>query len=223
MSSRESFSGNSNKDENGRQFEAIAQDIFEQGYSIQINTLSSNLTNRLCDYVRKIPTAKFYKAGVGRNEEQMVNSLIRSDKISWINDETEIGSDWLSWAGSLQSFLNQRLFLGLFSFESHFARFGVGDFYKKHQDSFKGQANRILSLVLYLNPGWLPDDGGELVLYAGENEEKLVSVTPIFGTLVVFLSEEIPHEVLLSHRERFSIAGWFRLNSSSADRIDPPA
>ena len=223
MSSRESFSGNSSKDENGHQFEAIAQDIFEQGYSIQINTLSSNLANRLCDHVRKIPTVKLCKAGVGRNEEQMVNSLIRSDKISWINGETEISSDWLSWAGSLQSFLNQRLFLGLFSFESHFARFGVGDFYKKHQDSFKGQANRILSLVLYLNPGWLPDDGGELVLYAGENEEKLVSVTPIFGTLVVFLSEEIPHEVLLSHRERFSIAGWFRLNSSSADRIDPPA
>lgn len=48
--------------------------------------------------------------------------------------------------------LNRHLLLGLFSFESHFTHYRAGDFYKQHQDAFKGQANRILSLVVYLIP-----------------------------------------------------------------------
>ena len=48
-------------------------------------------------------------------------------------------------------------------------------------------------------------------------------VTPSFGTIVVFLSEEFPHEVLPAKRDRYSIAGWFRLNSSIANNIDPPS
>jgi SM-20-related protein len=41
--------------------------------------------------------------------------------------------------------------------------------------------------------------------------------------LVVFLSEEFPHEVLPTATDRYSIAGWFRVNTSSAERVDPPA
>jgi len=40
--------------------------------------------------------------------------------------------------------------------------------------------------------------------------------------LVVFLSEEFPHEVLKAKRSRFSVAGWFRVNTSNAERADPP-
>jgi len=47
-------------------------------------------------------------------------------------------------------------------------------------------------------------------------------VLPQLGTLVVFLSEEFPHEVLAAQRDRYSIAGWFRVNSSTAQQIDPP-
>src|SRR5690606_33675317 len=110
----------------------------------------------------------------------------------------------------------------LFSFESHFAHYGTGDFYKKHLDAFKGETNRVLSLVYYLNPGWLPEDGGELKLYLSEDEGRTINVTPAFGTLVVFLSEDFPHEVLPAKRDRYSIAGWFRVNTSCTDRVDPP-
>ena len=41
-------------------------------------------------------------------------------------------------------------------------------------------------------------------------------------TVVMFLSEEIPHEVKPAQRDRYSVTGWFRLNSSSPDRVDPP-
>ncbi|MEC7468361.1 MAG: 2OG-Fe(II) oxygenase, partial [Pseudomonadota bacterium] len=33
---------------------------------------------------------------------------------------------------------------------------------------------------------------------------------------------EFPHEVLPATRDRFSIAGWFRVNNSTAQRVDPP-
>jgi SM-20-related protein len=36
------------------------------------------------------------------------------------------------------------------------------------------------------------------------------------------LSEDFPHGVLPAQRDRYSIAGWFRLNTSLFDRIDPP-
>lgn len=122
----------------------------------------------------------------------------------------------------MQVYLNRRLFLGLFSFESHFAHYSPGDFYKKHYDAFRGGANRILSIVVYLNHGWQPDDGGELVLYLDDKDREGIKVTPSFGSVAIFLSEEFPHEVLPATRDRYSIAGWFRVNTSTADRIDPP-
>jgi len=47
-------------------------------------------------------------------------------------------------------------------------------------------------------------------------------VTPMFATLVLFLSEEFSHEVLPTARNRYAVAGWFRLNSSINQHIDPP-
>ena len=82
-----------------------------------------------------------------------------------ITNNSEAGSAWVTRAESLQRFLNKRLFLGLFSFESHFAHYNKGDFYKKHKDAFKGEGNRVLSVVVYLNQQWSSEDGGELVIY----------------------------------------------------------
>ena len=35
-------------------------------------------------------------------------------------------------------------------------------------------------------------------------------IDPRGGTLACFLSETVPHEVLTSHRERYSLTAWFR-------------
>jgi SM-20-related protein len=37
-----------------------------------------------------------------------------------------------------------------------------------------------------------------------------VDVLPVGGTLVLFLSQRIAHEVLPGNRVRLSIAGWFK-------------
>jgi SM-20-related protein len=209
-------------------FEAIAADLLEKGYSIKPNAVPPNLLDGLWQQLRSTPGHQFDPAGVGRQRAHMVNNFIRSDTISWIERETVAGENWLNWAVELQQYLNRRLFLGLFSFESHFSHYAPGDFYKKHLDAFKGQSNRVLSVVLYLNPDWMPDDGGELALYHsdhshhGERSQNVLKVTPSMGTFVAFLSEEFPHEVLPAKRDRYAIAGWFRVNTTSAERADPP-
>ena len=114
--------------------------------------------------------------------------------------------------------INQRLFLGLFDYESHFAHYEIGAFYQKHRDAFNdhkktGQPIRMLSTVLYLNKDWQDDNGGELMIY-NDSEQPLEKVVPYFGRLVIFLSEKFPHEVLPAKRERKSIAGWFRVNQN---------
>ncbi len=203
-------------------FERIAKDIYSKGFSINPNALCPQLAEALWLHLQSMSDNQFDPAGIGREQAHILNQFVRSDEICWINGESLAGIQWLNWSARLQQYLNRRLFLGLFSFESHFAHYQPGDFYKRHMDAFRGEANRVLSLVVYLNPDWQASDAGELVLYQNEHDQQGTKVTPSFGTVVAFLSEEFPHEVLPAQRDRYSIAGWFRLNSSSAERVDPP-
>ena len=88
------------------------------------------------------------------------------------------------------------------------------DFYERHLDSFKNSKNSVVTTVYYLDEAWGTDDGGELLIYDIEGKliEKVLSES---GTLVVFLSEKFPHEVLPTRRKRHSIAGWFRIDKVS--------
>ncbi|WP_444939009.1 2OG-Fe(II) oxygenase [Microbulbifer sp. JMSA002] len=203
-------------------FAHIARDLTEQGYSIRHAALPESLSSALFTYQQEMNGEKFIDAGVGRGDDYLRNEFVRTDEICWITGESATGRDWFSWAGQLQVYLNRHLFLGLFSFESHFAHYRPGDYYKRHYDAFRGEANRVLSLVVYLNPGWSTADAGELVLYKDEQDRVGTKVTPLMGTVVTFLSEEFPHEVLPANRDRYSIAGWFRVNTSVTDRVDPP-
>lgn len=200
--------------ENQPLFERLAHNISAHGFSIHPNGLPKDLGNMLRNQFRQTSTSKFRKAGTGRHGDFKVNATIRRDEILWIDDTSEAGAAWLMWMAAMRDFLNQRLFLGLSSFESHFAHYRKGDFYRKHEDAFRGEGNRILSVVTYLNADWLATDGGELVLFPQSKEELAIKVEPKLGTFVAFLSEKFPHEVLTTHRDRLSIAGWFRLNTA---------
>ncbi|WP_321394917.1 2OG-Fe(II) oxygenase [Emcibacter sp.] len=194
-----------------RLFERIACDLETKGHCLYTGGLSAALEVTLQDQVADIPQREFRPARIGRQETRQKNNRVRRDKISWITGERPAGRAWLDWADALQLYLNRRLFLGLTSFESHYARYEEGDFYRRHLDAFPGDANRVLSLVAYLNRDWQPGDGGELLLYPGGPAQAPVAVAPLFGTLAIFLSEEMPHEVLPCRSERLSIAGWFRV------------
>mgnify|MGYP000562863936 CR=1 FL=1 len=204
-------------------FEQIARGLETKGYVCLPAALPEKIADGLVDHLAQLDSLKFHEASTGRGKDQTLNQFVRRDRIHWIDESDPASRQWLAWAQRLQAYLNRRLFLGLFSFESHFSHYQSGDFYRKHFDAFKGESNRILSLVAYLNRGWEPDQGGELIIYSPEDGTELVKVTPMFATLVLFLSEEFSHEVLSTSRNRYSVAGWFRLNGSIKDNIDPPA
>lgn len=219
---RKSSSTSDDSTGDGPLFGAIADDIAKQGYSIRPGALPERVARCLYDWQQNLHRENYVDAGVGRGTNFLRTEFVRTDGIYWITDENDDGKEWVSWTARLQRFLNQRLFLGLFSFESHFAHYAPKAYYKRHCDAFRGEANRVLSVVTYLNPGWGAGDGGELVLYRDGQDHEGIKVVPLYGTVVVFLSEEFPHEVLPANRDRYSVAGWYRLNASIGNKIDPP-
>ena len=114
--------------------------------------------------------------------------------------------------------------LGLFEFEVCFAVYPPGGFYDRHLDSFAGARNRVVSLVAYLNEDWDETRGGALAVWpegAGDGSAPAARIMPEGGGVVLMLSEAIPHEVEVTHEKRLCLAGWWRVNQSGGDRIDP--
>jgi SM-20-related protein len=201
----------------------IASGIESNGYAILDRALPLALVDGLFLQLTTLPDAGLSRAGIGREADHQLNRFVRGDEICWLDRGAPAAGHFLDWAERLRLALNQRLFLGLFDYEAHFARYVPGAFYKRHLDAFEGfQRNRVLSTVLYLNPSWQPGDGGEMVMYApGLNSSAIETVQPVYGRLVVFLSECFPHEVLPTRAARFSIAGWFRVNGTLGGQLDP--
>jgi SM-20-related protein len=202
-------------------FDQIADALAGPGYWVQPQALPAVVSQALLRLHER--GDGFYSAGVGRGPDQMRHPGLRRDAIAWIREDDALAAPWIDWTRQLRLQLNQRLFLGLFSFESHLAIYQPGNFYKTHVDAFRGRSNRRVSLVAYLNRDWSPESGGELVLYHPEDGTPLQCVPPEFGTVALFLSEVFPHEVLPAVRPRLSVAGWFRVNGSHGGQVDPPA
>ncbi len=198
----------------------IADALVERGYIVLPNFLPQASAELLYNYASSLPQGEWHLAGVGREQQHTVNTHVRSDEIHWLNPAHPLEALWLEHMELLRVSLNQSLFMGLFDYESHLARYQPGSRYQKHLDAFKGRSNRVLSTVCYLNPEWHDSDGGELVIY-GKRGQVLEKIVPRQGTLVVFLSDAFVHEVLVSNRLRLSLTGWFRHNTSSGQRIDP--
>ena len=148
-------------------------------------------------------------AGVGRGEAQQISEGIRGDRIQWLEPGQAACCDqYLALFDELRLAINRSLYLGLEDYESHFALYPPGAFYQKHLDRFRDDDRRAVSAVFYLNPDWQAEQGGALRLYLADGSTH--DVLPQAGTLVVFLSADLPHEVLPATRERLSLTGWFR-------------
>lgn len=202
-------------------FDAIAAAIETRGYIILPAALPLGHSNALYHHVRSVDPDAFHPARIGRQSGEAANPFVRNDRILWVDSAAPAVEAYLAWCEQLRLAVNRRLFLGLFDYECHFARYRRGDFYKRHLDAFKGERNRVLTTVYYLNPGWQPQDGGQLLLYAPEGGQ-LETVQPQYGLMAVFLSETFPHEVTATQRERYSLTGWYRVNNTHQGRIDPP-
>jgi SM-20-related protein len=185
--------------------------IEEEGFAVTNDFLPAGAIAALARDARNRDAAgEFQDAGVGRGGARRQRSDIRGDRIAWL-DESEVNAATRPWWSALERLrvaLNQALFLGLFCFEGHYAIYPPGAFYKRHRDCFRGDDERILSCVLYLNESWTEADGGALRIYVDGGTTR--DILPLGGTLVCFLSDRFEHEVLPATRERLALTGWFR-------------
>ncbi|EMF8901259.1 SM-20 protein [Vibrio parahaemolyticus] len=186
------------------------------GYYIWDDFLSEDEVTQLRDCIPD----NWKKARIGRNDDVTRIESIRSDKIQWLKPAMgQPIANYLSKMEEIRQEVNRHFFLGLFEYEAHFAKYEKGDFYQKHLDCFKGNENRRLTTVFYMNESWSEEDAGELVVY-DLNDKEIETIPPRGGRLLVFLSEQFPHEVLPTNAQRFSIAGWFRVNGVRDNLLD---
>lgn len=203
-------------------YDTIADNLVAHGYSL-INPIAElPVLSGLASRIQSMDDSSFHLAGIGRDTDQQQQTTIRNEQIRWLSPTQPVEHAYLTAMEVIRVELNRRLFMGLFDFECHYAHYKPGNFYRRHLDAFKGKTNRILSVVTYLNETWKDEDGGELVMYEKRQKSPLLSVYPEWGTSIIFLSERFPHEVRPAKRDRYSIAGWFRVNTSVGDVIDPP-
>ncbi len=204
-------------------FMQISDALRSQGYVVMQNVFSTAQLQSLLIDIKQSDHETFHQAGIGRDQSHQLNQFVRRDRIRWLDMQHEPVRFYLQWAERLRLHINRQLLLGLFDYECHYAHYPIGAFYKKHVDAFKGRSNRCLTTILYLNPAWQPTDGGELLLYAEDDSRVLQTILPAFGTMVIFLSEDFPHEVLPTRCSRYSLTGWYRVNNTTTLNLDPPA
>ncbi|MCM2973009.1 2OG-Fe(II) oxygenase [Larsenimonas suaedae] len=204
-------------------WDTLIDSLVDTGYGVIHNALPPPEIDALLEEFEHLRHHdQLQRAGIGRGKEHQLRDDIRGDSIYWLNHNGPAQARYLERMAAFKDALNYALFLGLFEFEAHFARYPAGSFYKTHVDSLQGRANRMVSTVLYLNQDWPADAGGEMVIYdPNAPERELERVIPTANTLVCFLSETIPHEVRPTTRPRASIAGWYRRNASLNGVVDP--
>lgn len=151
-------------------------------------------------------------AGVGRGDGRMVRPEIRGDAIAWIEPDPAhaFESRLMTTLERLRLAINARCLLGLLDIEMHLAAYPPGGFYRAHVDRFGDDDARVVSMVVYLNTSWSPEDGGLLRLWPEGRDAEPVAVEPRGGRAVLFLAGETLHEVLETRVERWSLTGWFR-------------
>ena len=196
--------------------ERVCAAIAEDGLAIEPGFVPPPLVASLAAEARRCAAAgEFHAAGVGRGAMRVERGDVRGDRILWLDEcmHAAAGRAALDAFETLRLALNRELFLGLFSFEGHYALYPPGARYLRHRDRFRDDDARVVSCALYLNAGWRDTDGGALRIHFPDGATR--DVLPRSGTLACFLADRYEHEVLPARRDRLALAGWFRRRTSA--------
>lgn len=182
------------------------------GFYTNAAFLDNNSVLNWKQYAEKLSNQNLFRESfIGRKDHEIKNTGIRSDKILWIHEfseETQSIGDWLT---DFSNELKKYFRLPLEDIEAHFSIYAAGSRYQKHVDNGTGLNNRLFTFIFYLNQGWKPGDGGELIVYDPKQPEKeLRRIEPRGGTFVLFRSDLFHHEVLEAQAPRYTLTGWFR-------------
>lgn len=188
----------------------IADDLVARGWSQQDAFLAHDLVRELAaECGARAAHGALAPAGIGHGAALAVREGIRGDRIQWLEAGQSAACErYLQIMDTLRLALNRDLYLGLEDFECHFALYPPGAFYQKHLDRFHDDDCRTVSVIVYLNEGWLPEYGGALRLYP--ERQRALDIAPLANRLALFVSADMPHEVLPSSRDRLSLTGWFK-------------
>lgn len=201
--------------------EQITNALSTCGWYVGDSIFSASLTSDLSNQGHALSDGgQLQAAHVGRADGTQLSGRSRGDDTHWLTDAPDDAyeREALATVNTLRTDLNESLYLGARSTELHFARYAPGSFYVKHRDRFRDNDARVVSIVFYLNETWADDAGGELVIYSGDADgARIACVSPRSGTMVCFLSDRFPHEVLPATQERLSLTGWLSRDQPQPD------
>lgn len=144
-------------------------------------------------------------AGVGRDGS---GGGVRDDHTAWVDVEDPAPmAQVVARFEALRVSLVQELRLGLQRFAVQAARYDGGGGYPRHVDAFRGDVSRVMTALVYLNPDWAPEHGGELRAWTPDG---LVDIAPLAGRLALFRADAVPHAVLPSRAPRYALTAWYR-------------
>src|SRR5210317_859462 len=153
-------------------YEQIIANIGKNQFSIVENFFTPDEVMQLRQMLlKKHEVDAFKKAAIGNRVNETIVKSIRGDLILWMDESKANTTEQLFFTkiNDLVAYLNRTCFLGILHKEFHYAMYPSGTFYKRHIDTFQNDDRRKLSFVCYLNEeDWLPENGGELVLYLNE-------------------------------------------------------
>lgn len=191
-------------------FETLISSYIENKVGIANHFLSIDLANQLKQNLVNLNQNELLTmAKTGNAEKLNLNIKVRSDLIFWLDKQNNNLAENLFFTQIelFIKYLNMTCFTGIVDYEFHYSLYNKGSFYIKHLDQFKNDSRRTYSIISYLNQNWQPNDGGELMVYQENNTEK---ISPTLGKTILFKSNELPHEVLITNQPRMSITGWLK-------------
>ena len=184
------------------------EQLANQDYVFVDDFIPDQLYQQVQSYFQQLlDESEFSKAAIGTNQQRQIESSVRGYFIYWLDKQSddEIINLFDLFDETLLN-LRQQLFLSISDYEFHFALYPPQTRYEKHIDQFHGKKNRVLSMLIYLNKDWKLGDGGKLKIYGPGANTTLIE--PIAKRMVMFKSDTVEHEVLLTQTSRKSITGW---------------
>ncbi|MHA4893918.1 2OG-Fe(II) oxygenase [Pedobacter sp. PWIIR3] len=188
--------------------------FIENRVGISNNFLSKNLSTGLQKRLHALNHGHLLlAAGTGNATVVSHDKKVRGDKIYWLDRKhnNAYENSFFDLIDQLVYELNSTCYTGITGYEFHYTLYEKGHFYKKHLDQFKNNTARKYSVIIYLNEDWTAADGGELRIH---HADWLENIAPTNGKGVFFQSDELEHEVLVTHKSRLSITGWLRVDQS---------
>lgn len=191
-------------------FNRLIDSYIDEKVGVTEDFIGEVLASHLKSNLKALHTQnQLFSAGIGNGPDQTLNQDFRRDKIHWLdkNHLDPYENEFFEIMDQFVSHLNQTCYTSISGYEFHYTLYEPGSFYKKHIDQFRNNPSRQYSMIIYLNEDWQESDGGALCIYpSGESK----TIFPNNGKAVLFKSNELEHEVLITNRLRMSITGWLK-------------